>query len=83
MQTIKLRSHVGEDGILHLDVPIGILDTDLEITVTVQPVTAEQIDTSQGKGWPPGFFEETFGSFKDDPIVIDSEGVFDDWDESA
>ncbi|MCL1464730.1 hypothetical protein [Argonema galeatum] len=83
MQSIKLRSHVGEDGILHLDVPVGIADTDLEVTVTVQPVTAAQTDTPQGKGWPPGFFEETFGSFKDDPIVIDSEGVFDDWNRSA
>jgi hypothetical protein len=77
MQTIKLHSHVGEDGILHLDVPVGIADTDLEITVTVQPITAET-ETKQGKGWPPGFFEETFGSFKDDPLVIDSEGVFED-----
>jgi len=34
--------------------------------------------TTQGKGWPPGFFEETFGSFKDDPLVIDSEGIFED-----
>lgn len=77
MHSIKLHSHVGEDGILHLDVPVGIADTDLEITVTVQPVIVKT-ETDQGKGWPPGFFEETFGSFKDDPLVIDSEGVFED-----
>ncbi|HEY9849985.1 MAG TPA: hypothetical protein V6D28_11040 [Leptolyngbyaceae cyanobacterium] len=83
MQTIKLHSYVGDDGILHLDVPVGIADTDLEITVTVQPVTGIETETHQGKGWPPGFFEETFGSLKDEPLEIDSEGVFDDWDESA
>lgn len=32
----------------------------------------------QGKGWPPGFFEKTFGSCKDHPLVIDSEGILDD-----
>lgn len=82
MQTIKLHSHVGEDGILHLDVPVGIADTDLEITITVQTAIAKT-ETKQGKGWPPGFFEETFGSLKDEGLEIDSEGVFDDWDESA
>ncbi len=73
MQSITLNSHVGEDGILHLDIPVGLTDTELEVTVTVQAVT-----TPEGKGWPPGFFEETFGCLKDDPLVIDSEGVFDE-----
>lgn len=77
MQSITVRSHVGPDGILHLDVPVGIHDADLEVTVTVQPIDL----TPQGKGWPPGFFEETFGSFKDAPLVIDSEGVLEEEDE--
>ena len=73
MQSITLHSHVGEDGILHLDIPVGLTDAELEVTVTVQPVS-----TPEGKGWPPGFFEQTFGCLKDDPLVIDSEGVFED-----
>jgi antitoxin ParD1/3/4 len=43
--------------------------------------TAEDANHRQGKGWPPGFFEETFGAFKDDPLVIDSEGIFEDEEE--
>lgn len=75
MSSIKLRSHVGEDGILHLDVSVGITDTELEVIVTVQPVTpAAEVDTPQGKGWPPGFFEDTFGCFKDDPLVWKADG---------
>ena len=82
MPSIKLRSHVGEDGILHLDVPCGIHDAELEVTVIIETVTpAAGVDEPQGKGWPPGFFEETFGCFKDDPLVIDSEGVFEDREE--
>lgn len=82
MESVTLNYRVGEDGILHLDVPIGLTNADLEVTVTVQPVTSETRKTDpQDKGWPPGFFEETFGSCKDDPIVIDSLGVFDDVEE--
>lgn len=33
MQTITLNSHVGQDGILHLDIPVDVTNTDLTITV--------------------------------------------------
>lgn len=82
MASITLRSHVGTDGILRLDLPVGLTDAELEVTVTfkaLSPPQGEQLP--QGKGWSPGFFEETFGCFKDDPLVIDSEGVFDDEEE--
>ncbi|AUT04484.1 hypothetical protein CLI64_24345 [Nostoc sp. CENA543] len=79
MQTITLNSHVGQDGILHLDIPVDVTNTDLTITVILQPATdSQQGKTSQGKGWPANFFEETSGCLKDTPLMIDSEGVFDD-----
>lgn len=84
MASITLRSHVGTDGILRLDLPVGLTDAELEVTVTfktLSPPEARQLP--QGEGWSPGFFEETFGSFKDDPLIIDSEGVFDDEEEIA
>ena len=39
MQTVKLRSRVGEDGILRLNVPIGLNNTELDVIVVVQTVT--------------------------------------------
>ncbi|MBD2415668.1 hypothetical protein FACHB389_08000 [Nostoc calcicola FACHB-389] len=79
MQTITLNSRVGEDGILHLDIPVDVTNADLSITVILQPITdSEQENKPKGKGWPANFFEETSGCLKDTPIIIDSEGVVDD-----
>ena len=40
MQSIKLRYRVGIDGILHLEIPVGIVDKDLEVMVIFQPIEA-------------------------------------------
>ncbi len=52
MQTITLRSHVGSDGILHLEVPVGLTDAELEVTVTIQPVTPSKVKTLLELGYP-------------------------------
>ncbi|MEL6166640.1 MAG: hypothetical protein AAFR37_23835, partial [Cyanobacteria bacterium J06628_3] len=41
--------------------------------------TASQ--TPDNLGYPPGFFEQTYGSCEDDPIIIDSEGDFEEREE--
>lgn len=77
MQSIKLRFHVGSDGILHLEIPVGITDKKIEVTVTYQQLEpSARPKTPEELGWPPGFFEQTYGSCQDDPIVIDFEGDF-------
>lgn len=85
MQTITLRSYVGKDGVLNLQVPTGLSDVQLEVVVTFQPIEnktntylAEETDEN---GWPIGFFEETSGCLADDPISIDYEGDFEVRDE--
>jgi hypothetical protein len=45
MQSITLHSHVGSDGILHLQVPPDFTNTDLTVILTVQPVPP--VETSQ------------------------------------
>ena len=69
MHNIKLRSHVGSDGILHLDVPVEVTDTDLEVTVTIKPITPTPAPTEEQLGWPTGFFEKTAGCLEDDPLI--------------
>lgn len=73
MQSVTLRHRVGEDGILHLDVPVGLNDAELEVTITfkeVKPATT----ISEELEWKE-FIERTYGSCADDPIVIDDEGI--------
>jgi len=38
MQNFELRSHVGPDGMLHLHIPVGVTDSEVDVTVTVKPV---------------------------------------------
>lgn len=37
MQTIQLDAQVGRDGILKLELPLNLADTELEVLVVVQP----------------------------------------------
>ncbi|OUL20562.1 hypothetical protein BV378_29570 [Nostoc sp. RF31YmG] len=82
MQSIKIRSRVGHDGILHLEVPVDLKDKEVEVMVIYQPIEATTLTkTLEELGWPPGFFEQTYGSCQDDQIVIDSEGDFENREE--
>ncbi len=71
MKSIKLRSHIGADGILHLDVPLEIRDTEIEVTVTV-----ESVNSGSQKGWMPGFFEEVIGGWVGEPLERPEQGEF-------
>jgi hypothetical protein len=59
MRTVQFHSHVGADGVLKVEVPVGLPDADLDVVVIVSPATATE-QTTDGN-WPPNFFEDTFG----------------------
>ena len=65
METLKLRTHVGSDGILKLEVPTAMNNRDIEVVVVMQAVTDSAVDEL---GWPVGFFERTYGALADDPL---------------
>jgi hypothetical protein len=74
MQTIHLQSHVGNDDVLNLCVPVGVSDTDVDVVVVVQPCTANSKTASNG--WPLGFFEQTYGGFVEHPLERGEQGQF-------
>ncbi|MFE1744591.1 hypothetical protein [Coleofasciculus sp. H7-2] len=42
METMKLRSHIGEDCILQIQMPSDLKDTFVEVVVVVQPLSSEE-----------------------------------------
>ena len=72
METITLHSRVGADGLLKLQVPVNLTNTELDVVLIVQPVAS----VDQALGWPPGFFEQTYGSFRDQPLVREPQGEY-------
>ncbi len=72
MQTIKLETHVGQDGILKLELPLEMSNTDLEVLLVVQ--------RKEKRRWPPGYFERTAGSLAEDPIERPAQGNYEERD---
>lgn len=76
MRSITLHSHVGQDGILKLEVPVGLADVEMEVTVILHPVSSSSpAQPAEPHGWPPGFFERFAGCLPDFPD-IEPEGDF-------
>ena len=60
METIKLQTHVGEDGVLKVELPIGVRGVDCDVVI-VYTVNYERED------WE-AFVNRTYGTLADDPI---------------
>ena len=69
MQSLTLHTRVGKDGILKLEMPIGLRDAEVEVILVVNQTSEKGKfqPAKKAKGWPPGFFEATFGSLPDFP----------------
>ena len=67
MESIKVRQRVGQDGILHLEIPVGLREQDVEVMVIYQPVPSlTTIEPS---------LESLYGICADDPIILDDLGI--------
>ncbi|MGB3200358.1 MAG: hypothetical protein WBA99_05620 [Nodosilinea sp.] len=67
MESIKVRQYIGQDGILHLNLPVGLTDRDVDVMVIYQPVQAlPAVETS---------LAALYGICADDPIMTDGHGV--------
>jgi hypothetical protein len=74
MQTIQTMTHVGADGILNLRLPVEIVDSDVQVTVVVDPVnnghTSDVFDPEEWKR----FIAETAGSIQDPTFFRHEQG---------
>jgi hypothetical protein len=60
----------GADGVLHLDVPVGVADTDCEVVVVVQARAGDR------PGWLLGFFEALGQGWQGEPLVRPPQGEY-------
>lgn len=76
MRSILIRSRVGEDGVLHLDVPPELAGTEVEVTITPKPVGARGVGAAGDAEWSPEFFESVIGSWVGNPLIREPEGEY-------
>ncbi len=72
MESVRIRQHVGQDGILHLEIPVGLTDKEFEVMVIYQPVQIAMTATSP--------LAQLYGICAEDLIEIDNHGVSEDLD---
>ncbi len=75
MQTVTLQSQTDSDGILHLNVPVDLVNTEFKVTVMLQPIISNS-QASEKLGWSPGFFEKTAGAWQGEPLTRDEQGEY-------
>ncbi len=77
MKTHRTLGRAGEDGVLHLDIPVGEPNAEFEVIVVLQPkAAASRPKTPEELGWPPGFFEKTAGTIQDPTFRRYDQGEF-------
>ena len=76
MQTIETHSHIGADGILRLNLPVNLPETDVDIIVVVQPRNGTANNGSGAKSWPPGFFDAVIGGWQGEILERPEQGEY-------
>ena len=67
MQTLRMTERTGKDGVLHVRIPLGAPEADFDVVLVVQAEgDRAPPPTPEGLGWPPGYFDKTFGSITDE-----------------
>jgi hypothetical protein len=72
MVTISAKGRVRDDGTLDLHVTTGLRETDVEILLVLEPLVLDhERVVPRESGWPEGYFEKTFGSFREHPVTYE------------
>jgi hypothetical protein len=75
MQTIRVLEKTDKEGTLQLRIPLGKPEAEYEVVVVLQPKEMpSKTPTPEERGWPPGYFEATFGSIDDETFVRPPQG---------
>ena len=78
MNRVTIRSRVNSDGVVRVDVPVGIAEIDREVEVTIEPVAQAAMGQSEWKE----FIAATAGCISDPTFVRHEQGEYEhreDW----
>ena len=77
MQRIQLKTHIGADGVLRVQMPPEFKNRDLEAILIVELLAEQElIEPPKFSGWQPGFFTEVIGSWVGEPLVREEQGDY-------
>jgi hypothetical protein len=68
VQTITIKARTDHDGLVKLEIPTNLADRDVEIVLVMQALEIKALDAM---GYPVGYFEQTYGSFANEPLERD------------
>lgn len=64
-KTPGTKARADRDEVVKLEIPTDLADRVVEIVLVMQLLEPEPLDEM---GYPVGYFEETYGSFADEPL---------------
>ena len=79
---LRTKTIVQPGGVIEIQSPdlipgsIAEVVVRLEIQANKSSEIRKQPDPALSLGWPPGFFERTFGSLRDSPLVREDQGKY-------
>ena len=79
METLTVKSHVGKDGVLKLELPVHSVDVDVDVVVVVSPVHEGVVNKNEGPAagkWLRAHVHKTHGSIKDPTFVRPPQGEY-------
>ena len=82
VKSIELKTRVGQDGILRLEIPLETREAELEVLVVVQPLGgAVRDEAADHDDWPSYFLEEIAGGWQGGTLVRPEQGEYEIRDE--
>jgi hypothetical protein len=73
VQTIHVVKKTDADGSLALRIPLGKPGTEYEVLIVIEP-SPNQDRNSEDRGWPSGYFNNTYGSIDDETFRRPAQG---------
>ena len=73
MNVIRMTATADADGVLRLHLPVGVGEFEVAVVLAAKASangTPPANGTPEERGWPAGYFENTYGSITDESFML-------------